>query len=90
MGVERIHLRQRKGDRSLLNPPKRSHGLGNRGETICKEAVGVGYFKRGKMRRYGKGWNFPFFGTSAWLYEAHWLAKAYGHLEVGHLMGLFV
>ena len=42
---ERIHLKQNKGDRSLLNTPQGSAAGGRqdrRGEAVCTEAVGGG------------------------------------------------
>ena len=42
-GGERIHLRQNKGDRSLLNT-QGSSGQDSRGEAVCQETVGGGCF----------------------------------------------
>ena len=38
-GGERIHLRQNKGDRSVLNTSQGSSGQDSKGETVCKETV---------------------------------------------------
>lgn len=43
-GGERIHLRQNKGDRSLLKAPQRSGRQDSRGEAVCNEGVGGGCF----------------------------------------------
>ena len=43
-GGERIHLRQSKGDRSLMNTPQGSSGQDCRGEAVGNEVVGGGCF----------------------------------------------
>ena len=47
-----------------------------------------GFLKRGKVRGYGDFGNFPVSGLCYWLSVAHWLVRAYGHVEVGPLLGL--
>ena len=47
-GSERIHLRQNKGDRSLLNTPQGSAGQDNIGDTALRERVGA-EFKGGRL-----------------------------------------
>ena len=42
VGGERIHLKQNKGDRSLLNTSQGSSGQDSRGEAVCHEVVGGG------------------------------------------------
>lgn len=39
-GGERIHLKQNRGDRSVLTAPQGSHGQDSRGEAVYHEAVG--------------------------------------------------
>ena len=43
-GSERIHPRQNKGDRTLLNTPQRNSWQDSRGEAVRQEAVGGGCF----------------------------------------------
>ena len=45
---KRIHLRQNKAGRNLLNTPLGSGGQDSRGETVHPEAVGEGCFKGGR------------------------------------------
>ena len=45
-GGERIHSRQNKGDRSLLNTLQGSSGQDSRGETRCHVAVVSGHSSR--------------------------------------------
>ena len=82
LGDEGIHQRQNKGDRSLLNTLQGSCRKGNRGEAVCNQAVGGGWFQRGKTRRTGDIWNVPFFGNCAWWEVAHWWGRVYGYFEV--------
>lgn len=39
VGGERIHPKQNKGDRGLLDTRQGGSGQGSRGETICQEVV---------------------------------------------------
>lgn len=60
MGGERIHLRQNKVD-YLLNTPQGTSGKDSKGKAICNKVVGFVLFLKGKMRRSGDIWTFPFF-----------------------------
>ena len=44
VGDERIHLRQNKGDKNVLNTPQGSGGHESRRVAVCKDAVGGGCF----------------------------------------------
>ena len=59
--VKKIHPRQNKRDRSLLNTLQGSSSQGSKGETACQDEGVVGAVVReGEVRRYGNMWNFPF------------------------------
>jgi len=60
MGSERIHPRQNKGDRSLLNTPQGSSGQESKGETVCARWWWGGCSERGKVRRCGNVCSCPF------------------------------
>ena len=44
VGGERIHLRQNKGERSLLNTQQGGSRQDSRGEAVCNEVSGQGCF----------------------------------------------
>lgn len=56
-----IHLRQSRGDGSLLNLPQGSGGQGSREEAVCPMAVGVevkasGRTAKERLSQGGSGW----------------------------------
>lgn len=65
-GGDRIHLRQSKGVRSLLNTLQGSYGQDNKGETVCQKAVMEGSSTGGGEEAWEQ-MQFSFFGTCAWV-----------------------
>lgn len=65
-GGDRIHLRQSKGVRSLLNTLQGSYGQDNKGETVCQKAV-MGGSSTGGGEEVWEQMQFSFFGTCAWV-----------------------
>ena len=67
---ERIHLRQNKGGRNVLNTLQGSGGQGSKEEALCKEAEG--------SKEVWGCMEFPFFSNCARLEVVHWLVGSYG------------
>ena len=90
---ERIHPRQKKRDRSLLNMLQVSGGRDSKEETISNKMVARGHSywaEWGSMGTYGI---FPFLVISGTVPSYNWSVRAYGYFygyfEMGRLMSLF-